>query len=103
MAGAPLRDIMFWVPQSGRLGLGVSIISYNGQVLVGIATDAGLVPDPVAIVGGFERSFAGMMELVTQLHPAVERPARCQATTRQGTRCRNRAAPASPYCHVHSQ
>ncbi|MEP7188442.1 MAG: wax ester/triacylglycerol synthase family O-acyltransferase, partial [Roseiflexaceae bacterium] len=26
LAGAPVRELMFWVPQSGRLGLGVSIL-----------------------------------------------------------------------------
>ena len=41
---------MFWVPQSGRLGLGISILSYNGEVMVGVASDAGLVPDPERIV-----------------------------------------------------
>lgn len=110
IAGSPLSDIMFWVPQSGRLGLGVSIISYNGQVLVGVATDAGLVPDPETIVAGFERSFAEMMDLVTQLHADGEPPeldqaplvSRCQATTRQGARCRNRAQPDSAYCRVHA-
>jgi hypothetical protein len=44
---------MFWVPQSGRLGLGVSILSYAGEVMVGVASDAGLVPDPQTIVDGF--------------------------------------------------
>ncbi|MFN2190588.1 MAG: WS/DGAT/MGAT family O-acyltransferase [Candidatus Promineifilaceae bacterium] len=50
LAGKPIKGVMFWVPQSGRLGLGVSIISYAGEVLVGIATDAGLTPDPETIV-----------------------------------------------------
>ena len=26
LAGLPIKEFMFWVPQSGRLGLGVSII-----------------------------------------------------------------------------
>jgi diacylglycerol O-acyltransferase / wax synthase len=54
LAGEPLARAMFWVPQSGRLGLGVSILSYAGEVLVGVASDAGLVPDPTAIVDGFQ-------------------------------------------------
>ncbi len=29
-AGHPMQRIMFWVPQSGRIGLGISIISYHG-------------------------------------------------------------------------
>jgi diacylglycerol O-acyltransferase / wax synthase len=32
MAGARLAQQMFWVPQSGDIGIGVSILSYNGQV-----------------------------------------------------------------------
>ncbi|MFH1177911.1 MAG: WSD1 family O-acyltransferase, partial [Acidobacteriota bacterium] len=53
LAGKPIRDIMFWVPQSGRLGLGVSILSYCGNVRLGIGVDAGLVPDPGMIVSHF--------------------------------------------------
>jgi hypothetical protein len=45
---------MFWVPQSARLGLGISILSYNGEVMVGVASDTGLVPDPERIVAGFK-------------------------------------------------
>ena len=64
MAGVPLRDIMFWVPQSGRLGLGVSILSYNGRVLLGVATDAGLVPDPDQIIAAFHDEFETLLKLV---------------------------------------
>lgn len=53
LAGEPLKQAMFWVPQSGRMGLGISILSYAGEVLVGVASDAGLVPDPQALVEGF--------------------------------------------------
>lgn len=112
LAGSPLRDMMFWVPQSGRVGLGVSILSYNSQVLVGVATDAGLVPDPEAIVAGYEQSFAEMMDLLAmaradgQIAPEVSAPparvVRCRATTRNGSRCRNRAQPGATYCHVHA-
>ncbi len=53
LAGHAVRDIFFWVPQAGRLGLGVSIFSYDGNVRMGVGTDAGLVPDPERIVDGF--------------------------------------------------
>jgi WS/DGAT/MGAT family acyltransferase len=55
--GRAVDSMMFWVPQSGRLGLGVSILSYCGQVRVGIAADAGLVPDPHHIVEAFHDAF----------------------------------------------
>jgi WS/DGAT/MGAT family acyltransferase len=61
LAGKPLARAMFWVPQSGRLGLGISILSYNGQVLLGVASDAGLVPDPDRIVSEFEADLAELV------------------------------------------
>jgi hypothetical protein len=50
LAGTPVKNIMFWVPQSGGLGLGISIFSYAGAVRVGVAVDASLVPDPETLV-----------------------------------------------------
>jgi WS/DGAT/MGAT family acyltransferase len=63
LAGKAISDIFFWVPQSGRVGLGVSILSYNGKVRLGVGTDAGLVPDPQAIVEGFHEEFAALLRL----------------------------------------
>jgi len=37
--------MMGWVPVTGPLGLGLSIVSYAGQLSVGLASDAHLVPD----------------------------------------------------------
>ena len=37
---------MFWVPQSGNIGMGVSILSFDGAVQFGMVTAASLVPDP---------------------------------------------------------
>jgi hypothetical protein len=56
LAGAPLESLMFWV-LSGRLGLGVSILSYAGRVWLGVITDEGLVPDPEEIIAGFQAEF----------------------------------------------
>jgi diacylglycerol O-acyltransferase len=53
LAGRAIREIFFWVPQSGRVGLGISIFSYAGHVRLGLASDTGLVPDPELIVQGF--------------------------------------------------
>ncbi len=63
LAGSPIRQIMFWVPQAGHLGLGVSIFSYAGDVLIGIAVDAGLVPDPDTIVEAFHAEFSDLLRL----------------------------------------
>ncbi len=63
IAGQPITGIVFWVPQSGRLGLGISIITYAGQVRVGVATDANVIPDPEGIVAGFEEELHFLEEL----------------------------------------
>jgi WS/DGAT/MGAT family acyltransferase len=38
-----VRDLMFWVPCSGNLGLGVSVLSYAGRVRLGVDADLGLI------------------------------------------------------------
>jgi diacylglycerol O-acyltransferase len=61
LAGEPVQRAMFWVPQSGRLGLGISILSYAGEVLVGVAADAGLIPDPQVIVDAFHAEIEALV------------------------------------------
>ena len=61
MAGQPIRDFVFWVPQSGRLGMGVSTMSYAGEVRLGVATDVDLVSEPARIVAGFEEELEEMI------------------------------------------
>jgi len=48
-AGAAIERFLFWVPQSGDIGMGVSILSYAGQVQFGLITDRKLCPDPSEI------------------------------------------------------
>ena len=55
---------MFWVPQPGDIGMGVSILSFNGNVQFGLMTDAALVPDPHAIVARFKPEFEQLLYFV---------------------------------------
>ncbi len=57
LMGNRIRGIMFWVPTPANLALGVSIISYAGEVMIGVGTDARLVPDPDVIVEEFVEEF----------------------------------------------
>lgn len=66
LADAPIRQINFWVPQTAGLGLGVSIFSYMGQIVVGVMANAKLVPDPEAIVAAFEAEFSALQAAVTK-------------------------------------
>jgi diacylglycerol O-acyltransferase len=129
LAGAPLDSFMFWVPQAGRLGLGVSILSYAGEVRIGVASDQGLIPDPEAIVAGFHDEFnilsratrkkrsrrskaaRPMARAIDQSTRTVDallekkRPSAtgCRARTRTGQMCKNRPLPGSHYCRVHQR
>ncbi len=64
LAGQPVESLMFWVPQSGRLGLGISILSYANNIYLGIATDAGLVPDPDEIMLGFYAEYDELLGFI---------------------------------------
>ena len=63
-AGARMRQPFFWVPQSGNIGMGVSILSYNDQVQFGLITDRRLVPDPERIVNRVADEFGKLLMLV---------------------------------------
>ena len=60
---------MFWVPQAGRLGIGISILSYAGKVYIGVATDAKLIPGPDKII----ESFYEEIDLLLASIPADQR------------------------------
>jgi hypothetical protein len=47
--------------------MGISLLSYDGEVRLGVATDAGLVPDPEAIIDGFQQEF-DMLKGMAQLN-----------------------------------
>ncbi|MEO7326728.1 MAG: wax ester/triacylglycerol synthase family O-acyltransferase [Dokdonella sp.] len=61
MAGVEVRELMFWVPQTGSIGLGLSILSYNGRVHFGVIGDSKRVKDPDAIVQRFDAEFEKLM------------------------------------------
>jgi WS/DGAT/MGAT family acyltransferase len=63
LAGCRLREMMFWVPQTGSIGVGVSIMSYNGRVHFGLIADAKLIPDPDAVTRRFGTEFDKLLYL----------------------------------------
>ncbi|MCZ7680601.1 MAG: WSD1 family O-acyltransferase [Sandaracinaceae bacterium] len=60
LAGRRIRTVMFWVPQSGNVGIGVSIFSYAGEVRLGLSADARLVPDPERVLDAFEEELRAL-------------------------------------------
>jgi len=65
---ATVDQCMFWVPQSGDVGLGISVLSYGGGVQFGVISDAVMCPEPQKIIDGFEPEFA-KLSLVTLMLP----------------------------------
>ena len=68
LAGGRIDNLMFWVPQSGDIGLGVSIISYNDEVQFGVVTDRALCPDPERVIARFGAEFEKLV-LTTLMSP----------------------------------
>ena len=63
LAGARLTRLAFWVPQAGSVALGVSVLSYAGEVSVGVASDHNVLPDPGEITRAVEAELADLVRL----------------------------------------
>jgi diacylglycerol O-acyltransferase / wax synthase len=57
LAGSRIRQMTFWEPESGGLGVGVSIYSYAGAVTVGVISDRNLVERPEQLTSDVMRAF----------------------------------------------
>ncbi len=62
-AGRRIEGMMGWAPLTADQVMSVTIYSYDGRVFVGIAADAGLVPDHGQIVDGFADAFRRLSAL----------------------------------------
>ncbi len=60
MAGTRVSGVLVWAPCSGGVSMSVAIFSYAGEVTIGLMVDAGLVPDPEAIVYAFEQEIGSL-------------------------------------------
>jgi diacylglycerol O-acyltransferase len=109
LAGEQIDSFIFWVPTPANIGLGMSIFSYNGHVMIGFATDEGMVSDPEQIIRDFQDEFELLKRWGKPPEKAapidgetIEPAGMCQALTRLGKPCKNKAQPGSDYCHVHN-
>ncbi|WP_298828271.1 wax ester/triacylglycerol synthase family O-acyltransferase [uncultured Piscinibacter sp.] len=81
LCGSTLRQSIFWVPASGDVGMGVSIISYAGGVQFGLITDERLCPHPQRIIDRFGKEFELLLLLCLMLPwDGLEPPAQPAAT-----------------------
>ncbi|MEP2615695.1 WSD1 family O-acyltransferase, partial [Marinobacter alexandrii] len=76
LAGGKVTQPMFWVPQSGSIGIGMSIFSYAGTVQLGITVDKNVHADPDEIMAYFQESFEALSHVaLAGRQGAVERKA----------------------------
>jgi len=64
ISGVPVTQMLFWVPQAGSIGTGVSMLSYNGHVQFGVICDRQLIPEPHKLVAFVETEFERLVLLV---------------------------------------
>ena len=63
-AGSQVREMVFWVPQRARIGLGISILSYRGGVRIGVIADRAVLEEPMAFIEAFQDEFAELQSLI---------------------------------------
>jgi WS/DGAT/MGAT family acyltransferase len=91
LCGQRISEMYFWVPQSGSIGVGISVLTYAGQVFVGMIADADVVPDPQRVVDLFAPEFDRLRRSVGAEVLARERRASVAAAP-AGARRRTRTA-----------
>jgi len=62
LGGQSVDNIVFWVPHPVSMGVGISILSYNGRVTLGVITDAGIVAEPEIITAQFDREIDALVK-----------------------------------------
>lgn len=67
LCGCTVEEDLVWVPQSGSVGLGISILSYAGGVQFGVVSDATLCPDPQTMIDHFAPEFAKLATVVQHI------------------------------------
>jgi len=66
--GGKLKSAVFWPPQAGSVGIGVSLLSYDGHLTIGISCDAAVLAEPQSVI----KSFTDELTELTIAHRASE-------------------------------
>jgi diacylglycerol O-acyltransferase / wax synthase len=63
LTGVPVRGFTAWVPSTGPIGVGLSICTYVGDLLLGVAVDEALVPDSEVLLTALADELADLLAL----------------------------------------
>ena len=72
LGGCAVRQVLFWVPQYGSVGAGVSMFTYCGRVHYGVMADRELIADPGRLVALLAAEFERLVLLVLLGGAALE-------------------------------
>jgi hypothetical protein len=65
LCGQRISEMYFWVPQSGSIGVGISVLSYAGKVHFGVIADRELPVEPRRIADTFAPEFEQLLLATT--------------------------------------
>lgn len=65
LCGQRIQEMYFWVPQSGSIGLGISLLSYAGRLHFGVIADRALVESPGKVIEAFAQEFENLLIATT--------------------------------------
>lgn len=63
MGGRAVREMVFWVPQRAGIGLGVSLFSHGGRLVVGVMSDAAVLEDPRRLLAAIDAELGELAAL----------------------------------------
>jgi diacylglycerol O-acyltransferase / wax synthase len=65
LCGQRITQMHFWVPQSGSIGVGVSILSYAGEVFFGLIADRACIAEPAQVADRLGPEFERLLLAAT--------------------------------------
>ncbi|MDB5985741.1 MAG: wax ester/triacylglycerol synthase family O-acyltransferase [Nevskia sp.] len=75
IADARMNNLVFWPPQSGGIGLGISFFSYAGQLSIGVSADTGVRLSPRKLIEAFRTELEELLALAPGAELAEKAPA----------------------------
>jgi diacylglycerol O-acyltransferase / wax synthase len=93
LAGARLKNLVFWPPQAGGMGVGISFFSYAGELSVGLSADRNVIPNPQTVLEFFQEELVALHALTQVEYGKPQAPA---------PKPRRKAAPRRPVVVAHA-
>jgi diacylglycerol O-acyltransferase / wax synthase len=98
LCGQRIDEMHFWVPQSGSIGVGASILSYAGKVFFGLIADRACIAEPRLLTDRLAPEFERLLlaTTVSALGLRGQRAAAPDTAQKRGRRKKAAAASARP-------